>query len=169
MSLKSWIGALEDAEGSWLEFASWSFFGYGQEPCLDLPWSFDHTQISESSDADSLESVQLRSRVRSVLNYHFRAGRVGRVWVGSGPKLKTVIAQLRLSRSIPSNIKNKMKNCQLKIWNEIKLNYACFWLSPSLCQSNFSLLSLGFSFQIWKHATKDQNYSDRVKGSTPNL
>ena len=31
-----------------------------------------------SSDADSLESVQLRTRVRSVLNYHFRGlGRVG--------------------------------------------------------------------------------------------
>ena len=27
-----------------------------------------------SSVADSLESVQLRTRVRSVLNYHFRAG-----------------------------------------------------------------------------------------------
>ena len=35
-----------------------------------------------SSDADSLESVQLRTRVRSVLNYHFRAGRVGSGRVG---------------------------------------------------------------------------------------
>ena len=41
--------------------ASWSWFGYGQEPCLDLPWSFDHTQISESSDTVSLEWVQFRT------------------------------------------------------------------------------------------------------------
>ena len=52
--------------------ASWSRLGYGPEPCLDLPWSFDHSQISGSSDADSLESVQLRTRVRSVLNYHIQ-------------------------------------------------------------------------------------------------
>ena len=58
--------------------ASCSWFGYSQEPCSELPWSLDQIQISRSSDADSLESGQLRSRVRSVLNYHFR------VWSGLG-------------------------------------------------------------------------------------
>ena len=28
--------------------ASWSWFEYIQEPCLDLPWSFDHSQFSWS-------------------------------------------------------------------------------------------------------------------------
>ena len=37
--------------------ASWSEFGLFEEPCLDLPWSFDYTQISESSDTVSLEWV----------------------------------------------------------------------------------------------------------------
>ena len=36
-------------------FASWSWFGYSQEPCLDHPWSFDHTHISGSSDTVSIE------------------------------------------------------------------------------------------------------------------
>ena len=96
MGFKSLFGALEDAGGSWLDLvvpdwglASWSWFEYGQEPCLGHPWSFDHTQISGSSDADSLESVQLRTWVRSVLNYHFRVGSgSGRVWVGSGSQAK---------------------------------------------------------------------------------
>ena len=60
-----------------------------------------------SSDADSLESVQLRTRVRSVLNYPFW-GWVRSCWVlvGLGPKLKTVIAQLRLSHSLKLAISN---------------------------------------------------------------
>ena len=41
--------------------ASWYWFGCSHEPCLDLPWSFDHTQISDGSDTVSLEWVQLRT------------------------------------------------------------------------------------------------------------
>ena len=37
---------------------------------------------------------------------------------------------------IPSNIKNKKWNCQLKSWNRIKVNSACLGLSPELYQSN---------------------------------
>ena len=38
MSLKSWFRASEDAGDSWLELASWSWFGYGHWS-LTHPWS----------------------------------------------------------------------------------------------------------------------------------
>ena len=56
-----------------------------------------------SSDADSLESVQLRTRVRSVLNYHFRVGSglgLGRVGSGSYAKNSDCSAQAELIKKI---------------------------------------------------------------------
>ena len=55
--------------------ASWYWFGYSHEPCLDLPWSFDHTQISDGSDTVSLESVQLRI-IKTGMVWSVGSGRV---------------------------------------------------------------------------------------------
>ena len=46
MSFKSRLQVLRMLEVPEWGLASWSWFEYIQEPCLDLPWSFDQTQFS---------------------------------------------------------------------------------------------------------------------------
>ena len=51
-----------------LGMISWSWFCYGQERCLNLPWSFDHTQIDLVQDLMPLQMAESLPELRFILS-----------------------------------------------------------------------------------------------------